>query len=519
MTPENRRKAFETWLCTQVGLESFNQFVFLHHFVLMFDESRHLLFWDQRACEQALFLIFGGNKEASAADALRRDVEKNDSLARNAQYQITNTEKRIEEIRLALGVSAAELATDVALVERIAVLVRAEESIIAKLDKLDESLRDNSLALADRAASVVALRDEYAKRFQQIVAAHADPADHPAVKASLDEGQCSICGTASPSILVHINRMLKEHRCPLCETPLGAIEQTATYADLRAIDERIGEAQEQLRIANAERSRLGAERETLLARISETRSQLRRFEKNNREAVASARNRGLTDGADQGRVSLEALALDVDQQKAKKAKLILDRDRKKADLRLLQGQLARRYTLAEAQFVPAFRALAEQFLGIPVTVRLKGSATKLSLVIEVAKSPRREEYQLSESQRFFVDIALRMALAQFASSDDMAAPFLVDTPEGALDIAYESQAGKMFAAFVKSGHQVVMTANVNSSELVLDLARSLSRTRPKLFRLERMTDWAAMSQVQRTGMPLFKKAYRDIEKALENKSG
>ena len=119
---------------------------------------------------------------------------------------------------------------------------------------------------------------------------------------------------------------------------------------------------------------------------------------------------------------------------------------------------------AEKQFVPCFKELARSFLGVELDVLFEMSASHgATLVLEVKGDPRREHHQLSESQRFFVDIALRMALAQFISCKDSPACLYIDTPEGSLDIAYETKAGRMFALFVERGFNIIMTANINTS--------------------------------------------------------
>src|SRR5262249_15161180 len=152
---------------------------------------------------------------------------------------------------------------------------------------------------------------------------------------------------------------------------------------------------------------------------------------------------------------------------AERRKAYALRDEKKKELKALQRSLESSYAAAEEEFVPLFRDLAELFLGIELDVRLEGKvATGLVLVLELRSTVRREQHQHSESQRFFVDIALRMAMAQFMSSDEAPAGLLIDTPEGSLDIAYESRAGEMFAKFVKGGHSIMMTANINTSQLL-----------------------------------------------------
>jgi len=91
----------------------------------------------------------------------------------------------------------------------------------------------------------------------------------------------------------------------------------------------------------------------------------------------------------------------------------------------------------------------------------------------------------------------------------------IDTPEGSLDIAYEKRAGDMLAMFAEAGHRILMTANLNSSQLLLALANRCGKQGMKLCR---MMDWAELSDVQKEEEILFDKAYLEIEKAMEANS-
>jgi hypothetical protein len=179
----------------------------------------------------------------------------------------------------------------------------------------------------------------------------------------------------------------------------------------------------------------------------------------------------------------------------------------------LQNTLEQEYLKAEQAFVPRFAKLAESFLGMPLTVQMDARQTLgIKLVVTVRGNPRRQQQQLSESQRFFLDIALRMALTEHMSDSASRGGMFIDTPEGSLDIAYEKRAGDMLAMFAEAGHRIVMTANLNSSQLLLELAH---RCGSKGMQLCRMTDWAELSDVQKEEEDLFNRAYHEIEKAME----
>ena len=95
----------------------------------------------------------------------------------------------------------------------------------------------------------------------------------------------------------------------------------------------------------------------------------------------------------------------------------------------------REYDQAEAEFVPSFTDLAQRFIGLDLDIRLETPQNLgVAILLEVKSSARRQFHQLSESQRFFIDMALRMAMIKYMSALDSKGSFYVDTPEGSLDV-------------------------------------------------------------------------------------
>jgi DNA repair exonuclease SbcCD ATPase subunit len=189
------------------------------------------------------------------------------------------------------------------------------------------------------------------------------------------------------------------------------------------------------------------------------------------------------------------------------------RDEYQALLAPVKRELAEKYAEAELEFVPRFQSLARAFLGMDLHCRLDQRARGPELVVTIDRQPRREQNQLSESQRYFIDIALRMALTEHMLGGASAGLF-IDTPEGSLDIAYESRAGEMFGEFVRRGNRLIMTANLNSNRLVLELAHVCGRD---LMHVERMTNWAVLSEVQADSEELFDESYAAIQASLDGR--
>jgi DNA repair exonuclease SbcCD ATPase subunit len=512
LNAKSRLHTYEARLAADMGLESFEQFVFLQNFILTFDERRHLLFWDDTVLEQALYIAFGVSpQEAQRADVLRRDSEKTGSLARNANWQASELRKKIEELESAIALSRqiSETST-IELEAEYKALVSEQEEATAKLEKLDGTVSDINVRVADLSAQLVALRSEYEAEYSKRLSARVDPARHPLIESSVANGQCAVCASKDVKAIDAIREALRSNVCPLCSSPVKPTKPDKKLEQLQVLDRKITDKNEELRDSIEEKKRIAGQHQTVELALKSLSKRFDDFEKENSsflQTLQIRRGKGSElDGA------LKRYRDQMQEFLDKKKSYYQRRDEKRKALALLQKKLVAGYSEAEEEFVPLFKELAERFLGLDLNIRLEQRpSTGVAIVLEVKNTARREMYQLSESQRFFIDIALRMALIQHMSAANGKGCLAVDTPEGALDIAYESRAGDMFAQFVQAGFQLVMTANINSSQLLLSLARRCGTAK---MTINRMTQWAELSAVQKAEEALFEEAYNKIEGAL-----
>lgn len=504
---EDLHQAYVEKVIEDAELGEFAQFVFMQHFLLTFDERRHLLFWDKNATEPALYLAFGLPADATVrASDLRKKINKSESDARNAQWQATQALNRIKS----LGVDTAASAPDID-------LVAEHQSLVAAVDLANETKQSAShahadcrLELAEAAARRATLRAQYADLFASQYERGTVPARHPVVRESLSLNVCAVCGTASSHVSDTIKRRLDDHHCPLCSSTIAdepAANTDQLHAQLLRLDEELVEVSARVG-AEAERlERLSLDLDRSSNLLQEAQERLARFESTNAEAVAAIRP--ASDSLLAAKISqLQAQRNDAQRRRDEHRRR---RDEYKRELKPIQEQLTDAYAAAETDFVPLFRDLAFKFIGIDLDVFLRVTADGLALGLEVAGRRRRGTTELSESQRFFLDIALRMALVEHMTSARGGATLIIDTPEGSLDIAYEARAGELFAEFVKRSNQIVMTANINASQMLKSLAADCGQEHMDLMR---MTNWTPLSEVQAEAEELFDDAYEAIEQAL-----
>lgn len=504
---EAGKTAFEEIVCELTHLSTFPQFVFLVHFVCLFDEGRHLLMWDDVALTNALYLAFGTDpRKAREADRVRDNMNREASRARNKRFSARHITEQIDQLRKVFEGDDGDFKTENELKARHDHLTRAVDIAVGDVQRLEKKLRDADLRWADLSATLTELQIEYRRTFSSRLDAGSSPARHPLVRSTLDDDRCAICST--PGVADSVRGMLETCQCPLCGSDVMRDADDDVILSLQNLDEEIGKVRSNLRVVLTEREGINAKLEAVRLVEKDAEESLRGFEEENAD-------RSFANPVEHGRVDIEIRRLDternalIEQSKEHYAK----RDAHRTTLRDYERELGEQYELAAERFVPRFRELAEEFIGLPIEIALENrpGANEAGFGLEMRMNDqlRMQAESVSESQRFFLDIALRMALTEMITSGP--ATLMIDTPEGSLDITYEARAGAMFACFVEEANRLLVTANLRSSELVLRLARRQSRAKMKLAR---MTEWTDLSEVQQEEEELFTKAYESIEEAL-----
>jgi len=504
-------KSYESLILELTHLNDFTQFVFLLHFVSTFDEGRHLLMWDDGALTNALYLAFGADPvKAQTADKLQHDMEREASRGRNIRFAARHIKDQIDHlIAIIQGSESENHLAQAELQEKHNALINQQTQSELRVRNKQTELRDIDSKWAELSSMLTEHHLEYRKLFSSRLSHTTSVEHHPIIRATLSEDCCAICGTSH--ISTAIKHKIENKECPLCNSHIESlVEDETAIKVLRDLDEKIIFIRNNLEITLKTRDRVNAELVASEAAENAADEQLKLFEAAYSGSIARAEAGNNLSAVNK---RIEELKKEQDELIAKSEDHYRKRDEVRKNLRILEKQLKVQYDLGAEIFVPRFRELAEEFIGLPVDVELEqrqGATTSgFGLMLRMNQQLRISADKLSESQRFFIDIALRMALSEIMS--DSQSTLLIDTPEGSLDIAYEARAGAMFSKFVANNNSIIMTANLRSSQLVLRLAE-LQKEAGMQF--SRMTDWTDLSEVQRSEEHLFTRAYDDIFKAL-----
>lgn len=513
-TPRDRSKCEEVYrsLIQTLGrFASYEQFAFLVYTVQYFGEDHYCLFWQQLVLNQIVTTIVRSSTLAGETMAgLIQEFKKHDSHFRNIQWQITKQREIAQE--LASTITEQDLPKKV--VQRYG---DYQEKII--------QLKSRLVDLADAVSRAASARDESRVQLDEInlkLEAHmwkamssrkVPLAKSPLLQQLTISKLCPVCRTSHSSVPPPTADLIAKSTCPLCRAD-ATMRGTATSVDetAKALRDAKKKAEARAERSVAEYDECSQQYVDAQGELSAVQSAIEKLEATYRRTLLEAALRASKEGTSATR--LEAIEQNISVLTKRKEMHTQQRKEAAKQLAAAQKDLMEAFAQVKDQVIPKFQSLAKEFLGIPLTLAARSRREEQVPIVDfhitVEGSERKRAEQLSESQRYFVDIALRMTLLAWMSQGEWT-PFLaIDTPEGALDIAYENNAGIMFGAFLINHNGALLTAsNLNSSSL---LRRTLQEchTAKKSVMLHDLRDYGKVTAVQKKHKPDLDAQIRDL---------
>ncbi len=496
-------KQYKELIAQDVGVITFEQYSFIQCFVLTFDESKKLIFWDTPVMNRVLHLFFGIDPEcANKADDLRKKIAKHESNMRNTQWNITQNEREVVQLtgpfKTDVDITNAEL-----LINTIKELEESLEEKQTEIEKLNSTLKECELNIKDLAIKIMELNLKYEQIFTSL--------QHSEIPIECDDTVIALLKEISRKVVHNedVDNDFENLKNRIFEISKNLNEQyqEEKTCELKEIDDEILKYKTCQKEYNLKKNRIEKEIKENQQILEDNSIKLNKLTYDN-EKIIKQYNLFFEANIDDRVNSIKKVIENDKRRKIEESRL---RDNYKEELSVLEAKIREQYHKTEVEFIPIFKKYATNFLGLDIDIELKNTTnTGLYLSLKVNNTERRDKYQLSESQQYFLDIALRFAFIEISNSNY--ATIFIDTPEGSLDIAYESRAGKMFGDFVQQHFDIIMTANINSSQLLLQLAKKCTREK---MQIERMTEWTILSTVQQEEQDVIEKAFSEIEGALD----
>lgn len=498
-------KQYQSFFVQDSQLKNFEQYIFLQTYVMTFDESKKLLFWDEHVMNRLMYLFFSINPEdAEKADQLRKNINRYGSNVRNIQWDISKLEKQLSMLKKNGAITEEEKNE----IERVC---EEEEKIINSIDEerkreqeLSSEIREVRLHLDNIAIEHNNLKEKYNATFDRLYSSNISVASDVKVLDSLKK----IIITLAEDENADITSLFSELRVEIVKAVkrTKANNEEALLNQLKVLDSEMIALQTKDKEEKDKYTRLTQDLNNSVSKMDKLSKQLDMF-RQQYNLVLQKKNS--IRQSDKILSEINALKLNIEQRTKEKIDAEQKREQCKLELEPLEEELKKAFTAVSNKFIPSFQNYAKSFIGLDIDIELRDNNNLARLVLNVNGSDRHSRFQLSESQQYFLDIALRFSLLE--STQGKNTFMMIDTPEGSLDIAYESRAGKMFADFIAKGFSVIMTANINTSQLLLKLAEMCGKDKMKV---ERMTEWTMLTQVQQEEQDVIEQAYNQIESKL-----
>jgi len=288
-TSKERDEEYRARLTKKMGLQSFEQFTFLHNFMLTFDERRELLLWNEDVLLQTIFLAIGADRQkAERADYVRQERERAGSWGRNLQWQASQLKREIDKLRRAIPTTEEEKTIE-EIREQYDRLVLELEHKQGEIESKKAELAHVDLRRTEELAKLASLQDEYSDAFTRHLHRQSRIELHPTVKTSIASSECSVCGASGTEVVQAIKAKIENGHCPLCGSAVSKEDGSKPdFNELSLIDQQISEARKRLGTIEKTKTRILGELERADVEAQGARAQVQKIESENEAPLLKA---------------------------------------------------------------------------------------------------------------------------------------------------------------------------------------------------------------------------------------
>jgi hypothetical protein len=213
------------------------------------------------------------------------------------------------------------------------------------------------------------------------------------------------------------------------------------------------------------------QREQTKSRITE----LRADEVRALHALAEMREAELKHAQQSPDSAASIMRITIDQMREREAGARKQREKHLAQLKRELSKTNAVFNKIQSNIAKAFKKYATLYLDEPCDVAfLKESelpgkrgpqikAPHAAFFPVVSGQTRPSAQALSDAQRSFIDLAFRMAVIDvWHQFTNRTVTMIIETPEGAVDLAYMERVATMIRTFADQGHTLIITTNLNN---------------------------------------------------------
>jgi DNA repair exonuclease SbcCD ATPase subunit len=500
---------YEELLRSHGGYESSDDFSFIVNRLLYLPESRRLLAWDTDAQTRVLMLL---NRDAAIEREFRDKrgrLKLIDTRKRHTHVQLGHAESNLSTLEEAEPEEVSEndepTSQPAQDLRRLKDLLPKQAELTRARTAASANLRELAHTIGRLSEEVESIQDELERTEASVVSSLLEAAEREnnlALHKLLSNGICPSCGTRQVEFQASARQHHREQKCLLC----GAGRPQATNAKLTALRSSLADKMSALQ-AN-EQAYLVLEDRLGLVRKQEADLQTEVNAIRFRQPVLNIPDESLSPSR---RADLLRIKRKLEQDETEYA---LQMHELQDDLEQTYKQFLEAIDERLQRLRASYEQYASEFLGMDCQLAATERSDRLlgltAFVPEFGGSVRPTPDSCSEAQRFFLDIAFRMAILDLALGlSGMPGSFICETPENALDISYVDNVVRMFERFSRGHHSLLFTANVQQA----GIAEKILRSTPRHGRSERvlnLLDYGQLTAVHQRDLRRLKQFARKV---------
>ena len=468
------------------NVSTFGDWILLLRYIVFYFEDRRSLVWDPSAQRQLLRILFLEPGQSQHWTDRERQILEVDTRVRNMRAVATGEERILarEENLAANEPNIREELRELEQLQRNATKSLDEiNSNLSAIEARHESARLRFLTLEQERESIYReLERAQLLTFNSKLPQHSDSARYILAQL-LTNGECLVCGNSVPGVMASMESRIRADECIVCGTVLATMSEQIPadsgdeeirrrQLDFRKVDAELGAASNTLEESQTERTSTVTEIQSLQTAIAERSARVDFLLQRLPPEEAQLHERQREFASLRARVGV--LQLELDEKRSSFSQIISDANAaiegQASSVLASFGEFAREFLLEDCRLLWSPKAArlgqAGQRFDFPAfELELGGS--------NFAGTIRRSgPDEVSESQREFIDISFRMALAKVAERRH-ATSLVMDAPESSLDAVFVGRAARVLGTFGRpeAGNRLVVTTNLVAGQLIPSLLR------------------------------------------------
>lgn len=452
---------FESHLQNLSGI-SFDDLIFFVNYILFFGEDHKTILWDEDVQKELFNTFFNSPELNLERQEAERQAKYYDSRARHKSEDKRAIRKVLDKVEKKSNSKGFSISTIVNLKDKIDKLNIETIEVHNKRKENDTSIsimQSDKNLLSQKVDEVETTRNALINRLSFSEYKNHHRLYDSFLKNIQTNHICPLCNSQSEEL--YLKSIQNQDKCWVCNNEIiNTSEINAESKEaLQKLNIEFNEATNKLK-------NLQKEIKYLEKINTDLDNRFRELEIEKRQSQMHLRELEFENSQQQGQNELQAFYEEIEKLSREQEEFSSISEERRTEAKRI-AQLIESTVLKNVQnFSNQFSVYAKMFLGVECKLtydKLDNDDLKKFYPI-INNTVRKSEFELSESQRFFIDHSFRMSiLTHFYTAPTF---YIIETPDSSLDIAYEKNAADVFSSFLDRPYSLILTSNLNNSSFI-----------------------------------------------------